>query len=98
MTFSSLSYQYNEIKKGESSVDNHKLSILNNMSKVSLLTVILACVNAIFWTFKFVFDFVNHRYQDSNFSLILGVICALIWILSFIVNYRRYHSNKDDKL
>lgn len=68
------------------------------MNKVSLFTVILAGVNAVIWTFKFIFDFANHRYQDLSTSLILGGICALIWILSFIVNYKRHHSGKGDKI
>ena len=65
------------------------------MDKVNLFTVILVGGNALFWIVKLMYDLSIQKYSSFNTSLMLTILCAVIWSLSFIVNCRRYCHDRD---
>ena len=66
------------------------------MKKPSLFTVILFGACAVIWTVRGVFEIIYKTYNYSSFWFVLNILCALIWIAAFIVNLKRYYSNKED--
>lgn len=67
-----------------------------NMKKSSRLTVILLGVCAVIWTIRAILEVVYQTYNDFVFRFILNVLCAVIWIVAFAVNLKRYRSNKEE--
>lgn len=66
------------------------------MKKTSQLTVRLYALCAVIWTIRAILEVVYKTYNDSIFWFILNLLCAVLWIVAFIVNLKRYRSNKDD--
>lgn len=64
------------------------------MKKPSLLAVILIALCTVFWSMVAISDVINKAYNDFVLLFVLHVICALLWITSFIVNLKRYRSSK----
>ncbi len=67
------------------------------MKKPSRLTIILFGACAVIWTIRAILEVVYQTYNDSVFGFVLNVLCAVIWIAAFVVNLKRYRSNKDEQ-
>lgn len=67
------------------------------MKKTSLVAVILAGLAAVIWTIRAVLEIVLKTYNESVFLFVLNVLCSVVWIVSFIVNLKRYRSNRENK-
>ena len=67
------------------------------MKKTSLAAVILVGLAAVIWTIRVVLEIVLKTYNESVFLFVLNVLCSVVWIVSFIVNLKRYRSNREDK-
>ena len=66
------------------------------MKQPRRLAVILFGVCAVIWTIRAVLEVVYQTYNDSVFGFVLNVLCAVIWIAAFVINLKRYRSNKDE--
>ncbi len=64
------------------------------MKKPSRMTVILVGMCAVIWIIRAIFDVVYRTYNDSVLGFVLIVLCAVIWIVAFVVNLKRYRSDK----
>ena len=67
------------------------------MKKTSLAAVILVGLAAVIWTIRVVLEIVLKTYNESVFLFVLNVLCTVVWIVSFIVNLKRYRSNRENK-
>lgn len=67
------------------------------MKKTSLAAVILVELAAVIWTIRAVLEIVLKTYNESVFLFVLNVLCSVVWIVSFIVNLKRYRSNRENK-
>ena len=67
------------------------------MKKTSLAAVILVGLAAVIWTIRAVLEIVLKTYNESVFLFVLNVLCSVVWIVSFIVNMKRYRSNRENK-
>ena len=67
------------------------------MKKTSLVAVILVGLAAVIWTIRAVLEIVLKTYNESVFLFVLNVLCSIVWIVSFIVNLKRYRSNRENK-
>ena len=67
------------------------------MKKISLAAVILVGLAAVIWTIRAVLEIVLKTYNESVFLFVLNVLCSVVWIVSFIVNLKRYRSNRENK-
>lgn len=67
------------------------------MKKTSLAAVILVGLAAVIWTIRVVLEIVLKTYNESVFLFVLNVLCSVVWIVSFIVNMKRYRSNRENK-
>lgn len=67
------------------------------MKKTSLAAVILVGLAAVIWTIRVVLKIVLKTYNESVFLFVLNVLCSVVWIVSFIVNLKRYRSNRENK-
>ena len=67
------------------------------MKKTSLAAVILVGLAAVIWTIRVVLEIVLKTYKESVFLFVLNVLCSVVWIVSFIVNLKRYRSNRENK-
>ena len=67
------------------------------MKKTSLAAVILVGLAAVLWTIRVVLEIVLKTYNESVFLFVLNVLCSVVWIVSFIVNLKRYRSNRENK-
>ena len=67
------------------------------MKKTSLAAVILVGLAAVIWTIRAVLEIVLKTYNESVFGFVLNVLCSVVWIVSFIVNLKRYRSNRENK-
>ena len=67
------------------------------MKKTSLAAVILVGLSAVIWTIRVVLEIVLKTYNESVFLFVLNVLCSVVWIVSFIVNLKRYRSNRENK-
>ena len=66
------------------------------MKKPSHFVVILYGICAVLWTVRDILEIVFKTYNDSVFWFVLNMLCAALWIDFFIVNLKRYRSNKDE--
>lgn len=69
----------------------------HDMKKTSLAAVILVGLAAVIWTIRAVLEIVLKTYNESVFLFVLNVLCSVVWIVSFIVNLKRYRSNRENK-
>lgn len=67
------------------------------MKKTSLAAVILVGLAAVIWTIRVVLEIVLKTYNESVFLFVLNVLCSVVCIVSFIVNLKRYRSNRENK-
>lgn len=67
------------------------------MKKPSGLVVILYGLCAVMWIIIVIRDIVNHTVYVPGFSFVLNVLCAVLWIACFVVNLKRYLSNKEEQ-
>ena len=67
------------------------------MKKTSLAAVILVGLAAVIWTIRAVLEIVLKTYNESVFLFVLNVLCSVAWIVVFIVNLKRYRSNRENK-
>lgn len=67
------------------------------MKKTSLAAEILVGLAAVIWTIRVVLEIVLKTYNESVFLFVLNVLCSVVWIVSFIVNLKRYRSNRENK-
>lgn len=67
------------------------------MKKTSLAAVILVGLAAVIWTIRVALEIVLKTYNESVFLFVLNVLCSVVWIVSFIVNLKRYRSNRENK-
>jgi len=70
------------------------------MKKGSIITVILFGLCAVIWSIRVLLDVIYRSfYNDSVITVLmcgLNVLCAIIWIVAFVVQVKRYRSNKDE--
>ena len=64
------------------------------MKKGSVLSVILFGLCAVIWSIKAVYEIINTPYPTTPTLLTLDVICAVCWIVAFIVQIIRYKKEK----
>ena len=67
------------------------------MKKAGGVSVILYGMCAVIWTIRVILDVVNHTVYVPGFSFVLNVLCAVLWIACFVVNLKRYLSNKEEQ-
>ena len=67
------------------------------MKKPSMFVVILYGACAVMWTIQVIRDIVNQTVYVPAFSVVLNVLCAGVWIACFVVNLKRYLSNRDEQ-
>ena len=67
------------------------------MKKISLLAVILYGLCAVIWTARIVLEVVYQTYTYSVGLFILNVFCAIIWTVGFVLNLKRYRTQKEEK-
>lgn len=60
----------------------------------SRAAVILAALCTVIWTARVIFDAAHQTYDENTVWFILNASCAAIWIVAFIVNLKRYRSDK----
>lgn len=66
------------------------------MKKVSRLSVMLYALCAVIWTIRAILEVAYKTYNNSVFWFVMNMLCAVLWIGVFIVNLKRYRSNKDE--
>ena len=66
------------------------------MKTPSRLTVILSGTCAMIWTVSSISEIIYCTYHDSVFLFVLNLLCTVIWIGAFVVDLKRYRSNKGD--
>ncbi len=66
------------------------------MKKTGRFTVILFALCAVIWTVRAILEVAYQTYNDSVFWFVLNVLCSVLWIAAFIVNLKRYRSNKEE--
>ena len=65
------------------------------MMKISKLTaVILYGVCAVIWTIRAIVGIVVREYDGSLFIFILNILCAVIWIVAFVIQLHTYRTKK----
>lgn len=62
---------------------------------VNRIGVILYAVCAVLWTVRAILEVIYKTYNDSVFLFVLNILCAVVWILAFVVNLKRYRSGKE---
>lgn len=67
------------------------------MKKTSCFNVILYGACAGIWGASAILGIVYHTYNDSIVLFVLHELCAVLWIVVFIVNLKRYIANSDKK-
>ena len=60
-------------------------------------TVILYGLCAVIWSVRAILDVVYQAYSDSLFWCCMNSACAILWIVSFFVTFKRYRSTKDEQ-
>jgi hypothetical protein len=66
------------------------------MKKVSKFSVILYAFCAVIWTIRAILEVADETYNDSAFWFVMNILCAVVWIGAFIVNLKRYRSDKGE--
>lgn len=64
--------------------------------KTTKAVVILFGLCAVLWSIRAVLEVIHKTYADSVFWFCLNVFCAILWIVCFFVNLKRYRSEKDE--
>lgn len=59
----------------------------------SLTSLILAGICAVIWTVRAILEIIFQTYRSSVFWFVLNLLCAVLWIVSFLVNFKRYRSS-----
>ena len=54
-------------------------------------------LNALLWTIKAIADVMFQTYCNSVFGVVLSVLNAVLWNISFVVNLKRYRSNPEEQ-
>lgn len=85
----SFALRYNEL-------DELEFSEVNAVKKPNRLTVMLVALCAIIWSIRAILEVIYQTYNDSIFWFVLNVLCAVIWIIAFFINLKRYRSSKED--
>ena len=67
------------------------------MKKPGCISVIMYGACAVLWTIKVILDVVNQTNYVPGFWFVINVICAVLWIACFVVNLKRYLSNKEEQ-
>ena len=67
------------------------------MKKAGCVSVILSGMCAVIWTIRVILDIVNHTVYVPGFGFVLNVLSAVLWIACFVVNLKRYLSNKEEQ-
>ncbi len=62
---------------------------------VGRIGVILYAVCAVLWTVRAILEVIYKTYNDSVFLFVLNILCAVVWILAFVVNLKRYRFGKE---
>lgn len=58
----------------------------------SLTSLILEGICAVIWTVRAILEIIFRTYRSSVFWFVLNLLCAVLWIVSFLVNFKRYRS------
>lgn len=66
------------------------------MKKASRLSVILCALCAVIWAIRAILEVAYKTYNNSVFLFVMNILCAVLWIGVFIVNLKRYRSNRDE--
>ena len=59
-------------------------------SPIKLFSLIMFGLAAIVWTANAIVNFIYREYIDFPILLGMNIICAVIWIIAFIINFIRY--------
>ena len=65
------------------------------MKKISLLSVVLFGLCAVIWTIKAIYKVISMPYPTTPFLLFSDVVCAICWIVAFIIQLKRYTKFKN---
>ena len=58
--------------------------------------VILFGIYALIWSVKAGYELIETPHPTTGTLLILDVVCAMCWIIAFIVAAKRYRAGKDE--
>ena len=67
------------------------------MKKQRLFSLVLYGACAVIWVIKVIGDIVNQTIYVPGSWFVINVICAVMWILCFVVNLKRYLSNQEEQ-
>ena len=67
------------------------------MKKPSRFVLMLYGACAVLWIIKVISDIVNQTIYAPGSGFVLNVICAIMWVVCFIVNLKRYLSNQEEQ-
>lgn len=65
------------------------------MKKPSKLAVTLNALCAVIWSVKVILEVIYRTYNSSAVMFGVDILCAIILIVSFIVNLKQYRFNKE---
>ena len=64
--------------------------------KTGLAAVVLNGVCAVIGTGKAALELACRTYDDAAFWYALSILCAALWIVAFVINLKRYRSDRED--
>lgn len=68
-----------------------------NDKKIDRLLAVIACaLAALIWSVRVIIEVVHQLYNESVFLLCVDVLCAVIWIVAFAIQLRKYRLGQKD--
>ena len=67
------------------------------MKKPSRFSLVLYGACAVLWIIKVIGDIVNQTVYVPGSLFVLNVLCAVMWVVCFVVNLKRYLSNQEEE-
>lgn len=64
------------------------------MKKTTKATVILNGFCAAVFTFSAVMDIIRQEYRESALMFALSALCAILWIIVFVMSIRKYRNDQ----
>ncbi len=61
-----------------------------------LFAVVMCALAGLIWSVRAVIDVVYQIYNESAFLLCLDILCAVIWIVAFVVQFWKYRLGREE--
>ena len=65
------------------------------MKKPRPITIILYAICAAVWSIRAIAAIVFREYESSVFLFVLNTLCAVIWIVAFVIQLKAYRARSD---